>query len=107
MKRKDQQLDRIMETVRTGRAPMNHTRKEPCGCKTGLFPEPIECVVCHQINPVDHYTLTYCPLHAAAPELLAACVYALNELKHPHPNPENAKLTIQELEQAIRHAEGR
>ena len=51
---------------------MSHTRKELCGCKIGLFPEPVECTVCHQINPVDHYTLEYCPLHAAAPELLEA-----------------------------------
>ena len=46
-------------------------------------------------------------LIAAAPDLLTGCVYALNELKFPHPNPENIKLTIEYLEQAIAKAEGR
>ena len=44
-------------------------------------------------------------LIAAAPALLVACVYALNELKYPHPNPENRGLTIKEIESAIAQAE--
>lgn len=44
-------------------------------------------------------------LIATAPELLTACVYALNELKHPHPNPENKQITIDYLQTAISKAE--
>lgn len=39
--------------------------------------------------------------------LLRAAVYALNELQHPHPNPENKALTINELKEVIKQAEGK
>jgi hypothetical protein len=39
-------------------------------------------------------------------ELMRVCVYALNELEHPHANPENKTLTIQDLKQALAKAEG-
>ena len=80
---------------------MSHTRKELCGCKIGLFPEPVECTVCHQINPVDHYTLEYCPLHASAPELLEALQLIISIL------PDGNSPSHLKAKQAVAHAEGK
>ena len=36
--------------------------------------------------------------------LITACVYALHELKHPHPNKDNKQITIDYIELALREA---
>ena len=38
--------------------------------------------------------------------LITACIYALNELKHPHPNKDNKQITIDYIELALKEAGG-
>ena len=93
-----QQLDRLVDTVRTGRVPrMSHT---PCSCRVNY----IESKIDNSDEPREE--ITYCPLHAAAPELLAALKEARTMLNC---DCEDGKECAehQRFESVIVHAEGK
>ena len=90
---------------------MSHTLTETCGCKVALFPEPTECSLCHQVNPVDHYTLQYCPLHAVALELKESLATLIEIVESIPPNEvadrQYYNQAIQDAQQTVQHAEGK
>ena len=64
-----------------------------CGCRAGADRE-------------GYCDIDHCPLHAAAPEMLEACRYALSELEEWNEGHEASEAQI-ELRNAITRATGR
>lgn len=106
----EQQLDRLVETVRTGRVP-RMSQTTTCGCEATAHygdkvvgqPEGTLHVVVDDI--------AYCPLHAAAPELLAAVKHAQDRVeeltRRLYASEDASRVTLAMIRTAIAHAEER